>query len=397
MKKRICSVFLVNLLLLSSCHSFSKVENIFPFVNELSIDEINAVEIYHYNMSFIFSGGSYTKYIYEDQDSVEICFNQIKSPIMVINDLNVTSNIQYAYNFITDDKEYKIVFGDVFEHNGIKYQYKTVPYYYDKDKLVSTMIGSDEITEKYKISNLDVNDKTVNSNYLELYFYNLHKYFFVDINNYNSYSSVAALLSYYDNYLDDRIIDDFYDIPQISPSLVLEERGGSPSVKWHPYGIKYSELHTKEYYENTFFGYLYNLSNKNKIYNLTYKERFNLLNKYLKTRNIDNFKIMKENKNVREFTVEQVKKGIPVLVELQNDDGISMCSIAYKYDQNNDKLYYWTTKYNYIDLESAKFTNYVNAISLQFNFEHSCSNNYRVYNEDGVYSNHCYCYFVKGE
>ena len=106
------------------------------------------------------------------------------------------------------------------------------------------------------------------------------------------------------------------------------------------------------------------------------------------------------SESVREFAVEKVSEGIPVLLSVGTD-----CSpttgrhavIAYDYDESNDLLYChmgWGTKATHVTIESFGYYSYNSAFSLAVRTQHSCSDNYKRVVSGYVLGSHCACGFA---
>lgn len=199
------------------------------------------------------------------------------------------------------------------------------------------------------------NHKETYNNFMEAYYDNL-----VDNYGYNAkgscgYIALSMLLSYYDNYISDNIIDEKYDVSINNSTNDFISNRISPGTKSEEnYHIDINNYKTYyDYIEDTknfnFHTYLISLgidlgiNKKNDDdYGTLLKDREKVLKTYLDIRGI-NYTIVSKEKNlftnsVRNFVIDNIKQGYPVLIGVKNETYAHAC-IAYEYDEAEDKIY----------------------------------------------------------
>lgn len=191
------------------------------------------------------------------------------------------------------------------------------------------------------------------------------------------YIALSMLLSYYDNYISDDIIDEKYDAStnnttndfikyRMSPGTLCET-----GYEHNNYNTYYDYvLATKDYNFHTYLislGIDVGVNNKNgEDYATSMNDRIKVLKKYLDSKNIDyniDSKQYKTSNNIKEYVIENIKKGYPVLVGVKNDY-YAHAVIAYEYDETNDKIYchMGDALHTRNTIDDAGFTKYVNAM-----------------------------------
>lgn len=263
------------------------------------------------------------------------------------------------------------------------------------------------VTFKENSSNNDFNLVSDNykqsyNNYMEAYFNRLSSNFGLNYKNSCGYVAISNLLSYYDNYISDDIIDEKYDVSATSSTYdftSIESPGTLHEIESeiNKYNNYYDYICSTK--DTSFHRYLISLGIELKVNSKTKDEfgtsiddRVKIINNYLKSRNTK-FSIETEEKNifghnVRKFTIDNMKKGNPVLLSIHNKtDGHAV--IAYEYDEVNDKLYCHSGYYGLTRRtpEELGFTKYTNAMVLKINKVHYHTNNYILNGKE-----YCYCY-----
>lgn len=286
------------------------------------------------------------------------------------------------------------------------------------------------------VKNIDYNNEiNLNeNNYASLYFSNLNTNF--GYNKMGSCTFVAAdmLLSFYDTYWDDDVIDEKYE-----QNVFLEENTTIFDCENSPGTINEYNFNSKFKSENftvdEYWDYI--VENKDKIFHsyliylgqittFSYKEGndgklegvflytlkhileyffgsfdpFTLVKKF-------NINYLKSDPNeMREKIIENVKQGIPVIVDVYTKDWNSGHSfIAYDYDESNDEIIChagWLNVDNYdeiveenpnttVTMNQIGYTEIYEILYLTPNFVHSHSNNYLKINENNEIENFCSC------
>lgn len=272
-------------------------------------------------------------------------------------------------------------------------------------------------------------------NFMTAYFDNLTHNFGVNYRSTCGYISIGMLLSYYDTFLNDNIIPESYDIASIGTTSNIIDRRNSPGVVRDiikaPDNYDYSDdtyvfnLNAYEYYDEIFalsqtsfhahlvvrgakFGY-YDFNDKYNPGIITFLELKNILNDHFSTTlssfNFD-YEILSVNdnmyynstmhSNVRKFAIDQIKAGNPVLLTIYKSKDIGHAVIAYDYDETTDKIYChmgYGADMTHVTPESQGFVQYVSALVLNINTDHTHTNNYGVTTEtDNQQKVNYYCY-----
>ena len=287
----------------------------------------------------------------------------------------------------------------------------------NKEKINAEDIGGLTKNTQFYYDNDD--PIALTNNYASYYFYNLDRNFGNNLVGSCGYVAMGMLLSYYDTYWDDNIIDDRYDENEYLINDSISNTIKSPGIKkdepenifpnniyfekmlelseegyFHPYLICFAE-ETLDYYkeDNTYPCMM--LSNK----------FIPLLSEYLyENKNYNESDIIIESfvgSNIMDdFVIPRVKQGIPVVLYIGSFSGAHYV-IAYDYNESLDELYChfgWhefpedgkMCYFNHIRLFSTDYNSYLGAFALNFNTTHNCSNNYLDSTSDDTY---CPCYF----
>lgn len=288
-------------------------------------------------------------------------------------------------------------------------------------------IKAEELGGKNKIKNTPTyydNDDPIalTNNFASYYFYNLDENFGNNLVGSCGYVAMAMLLSYYDTYWDDNMIEDRFDENENLINYNLSNTTSSPGIKkdnptvTYPNVDYYSELiRLSNEINNCFHPYLICYAETTLNY---YKEKntypcmmlandfIPLLSKYLyENRNYSQSDIIIESFSegdiLDDFVIPRVKVGIPVVLYMLSTDGFHYV-IAYDYNEDLDAVYChfgWheyfedgkICYFNHIRLSSASnYFSYWSAFALDINTTHNCSNNYLDITSEETY---CPCYF----
>lgn len=253
------------------------------------------------------------------------------------------------------------------------------------------------------------------------YFRGLTDNFGENVFNSCGYVAIGQLLSYYDTYLDDDIIDEKYDIQSFGDGFDMISRHNSPGVLNDPpiVGLtgKNSSLlylnYLKSVRDQLFQAELICQGNELGYFNTSYsidnccrtnfEQRMELLDYYLAPKDItydfvyiDSQGESSKSDEVRKFTIEQIKKGNPVLLNIGyfNNSSGGHVAIAYDYDEKKDEVYCHMGWHDGSDThqtpESVKKPCYYGALIIDFDSSsHRHSNNYVVFDGDNSKG---YCY-----
>lgn len=253
------------------------------------------------------------------------------------------------------------------------------------------------------------------------YFRGLTDNFGENIFNSCGYVAIGQLLSYYDTYLDDDIIDEKYDIQSFGDGFDMISRHNSPGVLNDPpiVGLtgKNSSLlylnYLKSVRDQSFqaelicqgneLGYFNTSYSINNCCRTTFEQRLELLDYYLAPKDITYDFVYINSKGdssksdeIRKFTIEQIKEGNPVLLNIGyfNNSSGGHVAIAYDYDEKKDEVYCHMGWHDGSDThqtpESVKKPCYYGALIIDFDSSsHRHSNNYVVFDGDNSKG---YCY-----
>ena len=243
-----------------------------------------------------------------------------------------------------------------------------------------------------------------------------------------SYVAVEMLLSFYDIYWNDNIIDDKYEEQEyFDRTVCINDFIYGPGTKSeidelqqlkNSYEIGANDKLTDEVYNEFILDYCSTYFHLELIrigqqhleesYLISQIDREELLQYYLFTErgfNPSNVSIEYPNcgENIREYIVNNVKRGIPVLVGANNSTGgIGHAFIIYDYDEDEDELYChmgWRrdienrNDYSHVALSDTDYVDIYSAMTLEFNTEHICSDSYIYFDEEGTENKECSCYF----
>ncbi len=286
----------------------------------------------------------------------------------------------------------------------------------------SIVVFADNETD---VVNLDVNtdlcsdnnngvqvEQTYLDNFAVHYFYHLNYNKADNVIGTCSYVAASMLLSYYDTYWNDNIIDEKYEMHNQSNIDKLSNIAYSPGIKTDAGVFSGDEDDKSEYWklveseaDNYFHFYLLQLAKDHDIASDSVPNSLGpyaikeLLEYYLfEDRGLSDCTIECEQitrfSDVRSYAIEKVKQGIPVIVCAKpiGDDGHTF--IIYDYDEDGDELYChvgWKIDQTHIALSSLNYTFYYGAVSINLKGSHSHSNNYI---DKATEKTYCSCYFL---
>ena len=287
-------------------------------------------------------------------------------------------------------------------------------------------------------------------NFMESYFDNLTVNHGVNVVGSCGYVGIDMLLCYYDTYLNDNIVPEQYDKVSDGDCYNVICRRNSPgslfdmpdNLNADNYRINENEIdfvqRNIDYYEyidnisdvslhakllTIGDSFLFYRNNDETPASLGHSGVKLVLKKYLSDvvgfRNGHEYDILEIKSNaingndsddVRNFVIEKIECGMPVLVSIYDEDGEGHWVIAYDYDSNTDTIYCnfgWGGDATHISpehcVEQLEYDNdnlknyytYKTALAIKFNISHVCSNNYVVttIDEDGeeIIEYYCYC------
>lgn len=313
------------------------------------------------------------------------------------------------------------------------------PIFAEEDEIGDITVEDDVITQQEQLLYLEeaLSDTTTYSSnidvyhsYLVSYFDNLTYNFGVNYKGSCGYVAIGMMLSYYDTFIDDSIIPEQYDIASVGYDNNMMQRRNSPGT------LKDLVYDQNNIYDNT-YGYrmgnedyyskiatLSNVSLHAKLITIgasrgyfafnsgspagtNFKKRYNIINDYFQnvldydsndyTLETINREINPNKSNeVRNFTINKVKNGEPVLLSIGKTGGDGHVVVAYDYDELTGQLYChfgWGANKTHITIESEGYSIYKTALTMNFQTSHSHSNNYGVTAiSNNVPSTRYYCY-----
>lgn len=265
---------------------------------------------------------------------------------------------------------------------------------------------------------------TTYDTYMEGYFRGLTKNMGRNYKGSCGYVALGQLLSYYDSYLDDYIIDDTYDVASTGTGTNMISRNNSPGVlndtisysEFSPYADSIDELSAKDYFSiiqkktsTSLHAKLITMGEAKGYYDYkddtnpcgtTYTQRKTILEQYLKEIGLssDYYEIVtfsnSKTSKVKAFIKKYIDLGYPVLTSVRNaSKNIGHAVICYDYDDTN--IYCnmgWTgsNSYTHTAIES-RYDTYRNAMVLIIkNLSHMHAYNYKV-TTGGSTKTYCYC------
>lgn len=295
---------------------------------------------------------------------------------------------------------------------------------------------SEDIHMLYLAGALDSNTTYSSSvteydNFLEAYYDSLTYNFGVNYKNSCGYIALAMLLSYYDTYLNDSIIPEQYDVNSIGEYTDIISRRNSPGtlrdIIQNPNNINdktLSEFTASEYYSKmesmsnfslhakliTIGSALgrYNFSNSSAPALTNITDLRHIASSFLtNVSEIENteYTILtsyrgqtdKTSEDIKNSTIEMIQQGYPVLLLVGvPETSIGHFVIAYDYDPDSKSIYChlgYGANQTHISLDETAYSECWSMLVIDFNTEHSHSNNYGVTTIiNNVPNTEYYCY-----
>lgn len=265
------------------------------------------------------------------------------------------------------------------------------------------------------------NDNALYQDIYSTYYYNnLINNFGNNIKGSCTYVALAMLLSFYDTYWNDSIIPENYDMISMLSANELDTEVESPGIYTESSSLVYPTMSDSAYYQiveqyssshfhlkliqigKEQFGH-YAFDTEEAACGLTRSELIELMNYYLYDYmgfENDEISFSTANTNVRNFVVENVKLGKPVLVRMgSSTSGSGHAFIIYDYNETSDELYGhmgWISSiydYEHIKISTTEYDDYWDATVLNINLSHNCTNNYKYSNAYNTTATHCPCEF----
>lgn len=251
------------------------------------------------------------------------------------------------------------------------------------------------------------------NNYAPYYFKSLTSNY--GYNSYNScgYIATAMLLSFWDTYWDDNIIEEKYDVNAElmvnHSSLNDDDYLESPGVAKEPQYIYDADINSyHDYimdYSDEYFQFLL-LEMGSNLFGSDFSPDGNyymdrswyetLLSNYLynyrgySTNDVEI--IVASNSNARTQAINLIKQGIPVKLSLSNYYG-GHAVIGYDYDEQRREIYCHAglgSELTHVTIDQIGYSSIVHMCAIKFNNSHSHSNNFE-YHRNGETIYHCPC------
>ena len=262
-----------------------------------------------------------------------------------------------------------------------------------------------------------------NSLYIDDYYSN--HYFINSIENYGrnvkgscTQLALAQLLSFIDTYWDDSFVPSQYEKNTYLNTNEFDYDTNAPGIYRESKDLV-SNLSTYDYYWNVVdeysvsyfhlliikigyeqFGY-YNFNDSANPCGLYTGQINDIVDYYLytylgKTNSEVSISYSNESsENNRDFIIEKVKNGIPVLVRAELGMG-GHAMVAYDYDENSDEIYFhagWESNSRHYSEEQLEVIEYWDALSIISNTSHVHTSNY-IYQDVDAITDYCPCISV---
>lgn len=296
----------------------------------------------------------------------------------------------------------------------------------ENKKITNDSFYDNNINSSYEaLLELQSEETYLSQNYSSIYFNNLKNNFGNNVYGTCTYTALGMLLSFYDTYWDDSFIPNQYETNSVlnSSNVALPINQDSPGILFESFdlignstleeyldianqysnsyfqlklidmAIKYFNEFKKEDYYSNYLGLTYN-----ELISFTSYYLYDYLNKTSSEVEITSNTL--ENLEVREFTIEKIKQGIPVLLRMGvYNQTYGHAMIAYDYDEKNDEIYVHTgwrdeennTSLTHIAITDLDYNHYWDAIALLKKTSHSHTNNYKYTDANGNIYTKCSC------
>ena len=265
-----------------------------------------------------------------------------------------------------------------------------------------------------RLEALNTNDNICLRDYYAPYYFNnlTHNY---GSNEHNScgYIATGMLLSFWDTYWDDNIVEERYETHTVLSSnhitLEVESPGATREDEATYINTSASEYHDNiTTYKNDYLHYL--LLDIGKNYSLNSEGNYLVNGETIKelsqhyiydyrgyareTVDVELF-ASRDSNSVKQKAIQYVKQGIPVALCVHPDSygQIGHVVVAYDYYEPTDRLYChfgWGTNQTHKTAEVKGYYVYDSVVAFVFKNEHSHSNNYEYHDGDRIIT-HCAC------
>ena len=258
-------------------------------------------------------------------------------------------------------------------------------------------------------------------NFMIAYYDNLTYNYGVNYKNSCGYIALGMILSYYDTYLYDGIIPEQYDAISVGTEYNMISRNNSPGIVRdiiesvnNPQDMTANDyysviqsmsdysLHAKLITIGNYYGnYDFNDNEEPAITNIDEREQIlNTFLLYISNIDTEDYSITKfsgTTDDVKSFTISAIQSGHPVLLSVaMPNSSTGHAVVAYDYDPETYEIYcHWGfgADQTHINPEDEDFTIFNNAMIIDFNLEHSHSDNYGVTTiTNDIQTTEYYCY-----
>lgn len=257
------------------------------------------------------------------------------------------------------------------------------------------------------------------------YYYNLRTNYPLNHKGTCAFVAIAMLLQYYDSFWNDNIISESFEIEMSSATSIndiTESPGTRPNVVEGYDDEDVIDIPNADYFNivmanhTIYFQYflfkiayydldMLSMYTEDCFASLTSYGREDLMNHYLQNytpideedytfETLNNDYDMSQSENVKEYIIEKVILGIPVLVCMSWNTFLHAC-IAYDYDAATDRVFLHGGDYDctyHFDAELADSAYFMSAATLNLHgVAHSHSDNYKLINDDESTTSYCGC------
>ena len=272
----------------------------------------------------------------------------------------------------------------------------------------------------YAVVEPPINPSKSYDSFMQIYFQGLKKNMGENERGSCGYIALGMLLSYYDTYLNDGIIQEKYDVAAQGTNFIIMDENSPGTLNDAlaeddyiscGYKVKPDTASNLQYFnvlcekrQNSLhaqlliLGFEYINFNSEESFALTMTNTVNVLKNYFDSRSFskDLYTITtydEQKDDIKAKIKENIDKGNPVLTLVRNSKNQNgHFVICYDYDSYN--IYGnmgWTTKEEYSHYVVAdKYDVFEEAMVIEFNMSHSHSRNYKVKLGNKTYS-YCYC------
>lgn len=260
----------------------------------------------------------------------------------------------------------------------------------DHHHIESDSLSNPAILASY---NNATNEETLfkTENYATYYFKNLDNNFGVNIYGSCGYVAIGMLLSFWDTYWNDGIIDEVYDQNEAcyeNNDYINLDENQSPGIVPEPsniYNVDFDTylnnvfLYSNQYFQFKLMTIGQNYYSHDGNFAMTYSKYNSLLFGYLRDYKHYSFQTVtvdssNNESTVRDSVISYIRQGIPVKLGIEGH-----AVVAYDYDETTDKIYChfgWGSNTTHVTIEEMGYSHYYNYYAIIFHNQHSHSNNY---------------------